>query len=90
MRSRIAVKSASAASNSLKASGAPSRTSHCQIGSSEARRIWPGRTGRLPSTRNGSSGAEGEPRRIVGARPRLVVGAADDLAQLLEHEGGDR
>ncbi len=34
--------------------------------------------------------AEQQPRRIVGARPRLLVGSAHDLAQLFEHEGGDR
>ena len=34
--------------------------------------------------------AEQQPRRIVGARPRFVVGSAHDLAQLLEHEGRDR
>ncbi len=32
---------------------------------------------------------EQKPRRIIGARPRRRVGAAHDLAQLFEHEGGD-
>ena len=48
--------SASAVSNAAAASGAASRLSHCQTGSSDARRICPARTGKLPSTRNGSSG----------------------------------
>ena len=86
------------ASNSRTWSGAPSRTNHCQIGISEVRRIWPGRVGALPSTRNGSSGRNnsradrcGTPRPSsslrAGAahRPR----AAHHLAQLFEHEGGN-
>ena len=48
--------SASAVSNARAASGAPSRPSHCQIGSSDARRICPALTGKLLSTRKGSSG----------------------------------
>ena len=83
--------SASAASNARAASGAPSRPSHCQTGSSDARRIWPGRDRKIALDEKRLERTKQQPRRIVGARPRLVVflGAAHDLAQLLEHEGGD-
>ena len=69
---------ASAASNSSMASSAPSRQPS-QIGTSDERRIWPGPAACL---RSGTAPAgEHQPRRIVDARPRLVVGAAHDLAQ---------
>ncbi len=75
--------------NSRTCSGAPSRPSHCQTGDSEARRIWPGRAGALPSTRKGSSGAEEQTRKVAAPRLRLVAAGSYDLAQLLEYERGN-
>ena len=80
----------SACSNSRACTGAPSRLSHCHTGSSEARRIWPGRTGKLPSARNGSSGRNDSRAgsSLRGCDLVVLLGLAHDLAQLLEHEIG--
>ena len=82
---------ASASWNARAASGAPSRSSHCQIGSSDVRRIWPDPDRKIALDekrlkRTVTAAAPG--RRCAGAHV-VFVGAANDLAKLLEHEIGD-